>query len=107
VKDNGQLDLRIEPGVVADGRLRAFDSIVLNQVSLKLPAYADYRPEICATIVTPDSIRTILEKDVVQTYSDAYAEMSKAGLTTAARVRDPDAAATARLQAGVVERQLR
>jgi hypothetical protein len=109
-KDNGDLDVKVSPGVLKGGAMRSFDSIVLQQVSLKLPAYEDYRPNAWPSVITADYINVLLQKDVVQAYRTAYSEIAKAGLSgfsaSAGRMR-ADVNATSRLQAGVLERQLR
>ena len=79
--DNNQVDIQIKPGVLAGGKLRSFDSVVLDRIGFALPPYAEYSPSIWAKIITPESLDAILKKDVVGFYSQAYAEIRKAGAT--------------------------
>src|SRR5687767_1851899 len=52
--DNYPDKIEIKPGVLATGKIRSFDSILLHHVSLKLPIYEDYTPSIWPDLITPD-----------------------------------------------------
>ena len=44
--------IEIKPGVLATGKIRSFESLLLHFVSLKLPAYEDYTPSIWPDLIT-------------------------------------------------------
>jgi hypothetical protein len=77
-KENNQVDIRIRPGVLEGGKLRSFDSVVLESVSANLPPYHEYDPSVWARVITAERLDVILKKDVVGFYASAYAEMRKA-----------------------------
>jgi hypothetical protein len=45
-KENNQVDLKILPGVLEGGKFRRFDSVVLERISVGLPAYEKYDPRL-------------------------------------------------------------
>lgn len=77
-KENNQVDIRISSGVLEGGKLRSFDSVVLERVSANLPPYQEYDPSVWARVITAERLDVILKKDVVGFYTSAYAEMRKA-----------------------------
>ena len=84
-KDNNQIDIQIKAGVLETGKLRSFDSVVLQQVSLQLPSYKDYTSSIWPNLITPEYLDALLKKDVMQVYTTAYSNFfnpDKLGLST-------------------------
>jgi hypothetical protein len=75
---SGQLDIQIRPGVLRGGKPRPFDSVVLERVAAHLPPYEHYAPSVWSDAITPGRLDTILKKDVVQFYSQAYQELRRA-----------------------------
>ena len=75
---DNQVEIRLSPGILKGGKLRSYDSVVLERISVGLPAYKDYDPSVWPNVITPDRLDTILKKDVVEFYSQAYAEVRKA-----------------------------
>ena len=65
-------EIEIKPGLLEPGKIRSFDSIVLQQVSSKLPLYEDYTPSIWPDIITPDLLNDMLKTKVVEAYRDMY-----------------------------------
>lgn len=76
-KDNNQIDIEIKPGVLESGKLRSFDSIVLQQVSLRLPPYQEYKPDMWPQLITEDYIQSLLKREVVKVYEDIYSNLFK------------------------------
>jgi hypothetical protein len=110
VKDSGELDLKMKPGVLVRGPLRAFDSVLLELIAQNLPDYTAYRPDIWASIVTIDSITALLNKDVAEAYSRSHVELlkSEVGARTISAVRTATAPLGVAAQlTGVFEKQLR
>lgn len=77
-RDNNQVDIKVNEGLLAAGTLRAYDSVVLQAVSTALKPYADYQPSDWANVITADRIAQILKTDVVKAYATAYPEMRRA-----------------------------
>ncbi len=79
--ENSQINIQIRPGVLNGGKIRPFDSIVLERISLRLPPYEKYDPSVWSGAITPEIVDTILKKDVADFYSRAYQAL-KAGSPT-------------------------
>lgn len=73
--DNFPEKIEIKPGALAAGKIRSFDSILLYQVSLKLPVYEEYKPSIWPDLITADFLDNILKTDVVKTYRDIFSRV--------------------------------
>ena len=50
-RDDGRIDLEVDKGSVTTGRISSFDSVVLQQVAARLPAYSAYKPEIWPQVI--------------------------------------------------------
>jgi hypothetical protein len=74
-----RVNIQIKPGVLAGGKLRTFDSVVLERVSTHLPAFDQLEPDVWAVVITPELLDTVLKKDVVEFYSRAYGDIRKSG----------------------------
>ena len=95
--ENQQLRIEVNPGVLAGGKLRRFDSVVLLKISAELPPFERLEPAIWPAVITADRLQTILKKDVVEFYTRAYGDLRKAGDETfdtlmRTRAMDPRAA---------------
>lgn len=77
-KDNSQVQIDLKPGALEAGKLRSFDSILLQQISQKLPDYSKYHPGVWNELITKDNINTILKKDVTKIYSDVLVDLTRA-----------------------------
>lgn len=55
-KENNQVDIQISPGVLEGGKIRSFDSVVLERVSAELPAYKDYDPSVWSRVITSEHL---------------------------------------------------
>ncbi|MDQ3186182.1 MAG: peptidoglycan-binding protein [Pseudomonadota bacterium] len=109
--DNRQIDIKIKPGALETGKIRSFDSIVLQQISLLLPPFQAYKPSIWPKLITPEYLAALLEKDVVQIYSTAYSDLFKGdspsiGMASAMLVNTANQANTKRITIGAFEQQL-
>jgi hypothetical protein len=110
--DNQQLQIKIAAGVLEGGKLRRYDSIVLLKISEQLPPLEKLDPGVWQRVITAERMQALLEKDVVELYSRAYAELVKPtgatfGTILAASASDPQAAAARKsAQAGAFEQQL-
>jgi hypothetical protein len=76
---DGRVELQISPGALAGGKIRAFDSVVLERVSRELPPFDDLKPTVWESIITPDRLDAVLKKDVVEFYTQAYSDLPKSG----------------------------
>jgi hypothetical protein len=95
--ENQQLRIDVNPGVLAGGKLRQFDSVVLLKISAALPPFERLEPAVWGAVITEDRLQTILKKDVVEFYTRAYGDLRKAGDETfdtllRTRAMDPQAA---------------
>src|ERR1700754_230958 len=71
-KEGGMVDITIAQGLQKAGKIRSFDSIVLQQVAAKLPAFDKYQPAVWAQVITSAFIDAVLKKEVVKVYTSAY-----------------------------------
>src|SRR5215204_3829119 len=55
-KDSTSVDIQIKPGALLNKKFMAFDSIVLDQISRKLPAEGITKPSAWHNVITPASI---------------------------------------------------
>ncbi len=79
----GQVRIAIKPGVLAGGRIRQFDSVVLLKISTELPPFENLDSDVWQKVITADRLHTILEKDVPEAYLRAYGDILRAGDQTA------------------------
>ncbi len=111
--ENQQLRLEVNPGVLAGGKLRRYDSVVLQKISEELPPFEKLDPAVWPRVITPDRLKRILEKDVVEFYTRAYGDLRKAGDETfdtlmRSRAADPQAVlARKNAQTAAFEQQVR
>ena len=49
--DRGSFKIDLEPATLKGGRMRTFDSIVLQKVSEQLPPFNQYTPQVWAAIL--------------------------------------------------------
>jgi hypothetical protein len=109
---DNRVDIQLKPGVLAGGRIRVFDSVVLDRVAARLPAYEQLAPATWAKVITPRFIGALLQKDVVEFYTRAYADIRKSGDATFDSVLRARVAAAAPVldrknaQTGAFEHQL-
>ncbi|MGO4187383.1 hypothetical protein [Pseudarthrobacter sp. TAF60_1] len=76
---DNSVTIAIRPGVLSGGKIRTFDSVVLDRLAGHLPVFEQLTTAVWASTITPDLVNTILEKDVVEFYTSAYADISKSG----------------------------
>lgn len=81
-KQDLQIEIEIKPGVLEQGKVRSFDSLVLQQLSLKLPIYEQYKPSIWPDLITLDILDLILKNIVVKTYGGVYNDIIKVDNST-------------------------
>lgn len=111
--ENQQVHVELKPGILAGGKIRQFDSVVLDKVSAHLPAFDKLDPGVWKQAISADLIDSILKKDVVEFYSRAYADTRKSDEETfdsGLRARSVDPAATLdrkNARTGAFEHQLR
>jgi hypothetical protein len=75
--EDGQIGFDIKPGIIAGGKIRTFDSIVLKKISEKLPPFERLEPQTWSATITHSLIDQILDSDVRQSYSHAYDELRR------------------------------
>ena len=74
-----QVRIVMRPGALDVGRLKAFDSLVLQRVAEKVPPYERYDPEQWAQIINRDRIEALLKDVVAPAYATYYTEQCRAG----------------------------
>jgi len=107
--DNQQLQLRVNPGVLAGGKHRRYDSVVLLKLSEQLPPFDKLQPSVWQSVITAGRLEGILGKDVVEVYARAYADLVAGtfGTLTRAATTDPqDPAARRNAQLAAFAQQL-
>jgi hypothetical protein len=72
--DNQRVDIALKPGVLAGGKIRSFDSVVLDRIAVTLPPFDALEPATWQAAVTADRVNAILKKDVVDFYTRAFPE---------------------------------
>lgn len=108
-KEDGQLDIQIEPGVLKGAKLRAYDSVVLTEVASKLPPHGADQPSAWASVVTESGLSTILKRNVVAYYTKAYADLRRPDSPSFSAVRRARAASgqnASAIEIGAFEQQL-
>jgi len=73
--EGGKVEIQIQPGELTDGKLREFDSLVLEKIGSLLPAFNSYQPSIWPSIITAERLNAILKKDVVGNYTKAFSQL--------------------------------
>lgn len=110
-KENGQLAIKLKQGLLEGGKIRSFDSILLQKIALKIPSYKEYSPTIWSKLITSEFLDTILSKDVAQAYTSIFNDVLKTdtgsfvlnNTVRSANSHDPN---SERFKVGVFERQL-
>lgn len=102
-KDN-KAEVTLKPGVLEGGTLRAFDSIVLEQLARKLPADGAVGASAWSQAITKTNIDAILKNEVAKTYAREFASLTKPA-AAGARARTASAIAT-RSRVSAFEEQL-
>ncbi|WP_115712208.1 peptidoglycan-binding protein [Legionella sainthelensi] len=110
---DSQINIQIKPGVLEGGKIRTFDSLVLQQISLQLPNYQNYQPDIWGKVITNDTLNAILNKNIIKIYTDAYSQLNNrntlnpsSGMLMRAGNVIGSAINTRRIDIGVYEHQL-
>ncbi|HXF90642.1 MAG TPA: peptidoglycan-binding protein, partial [Candidatus Nitrosotenuis sp.] len=90
-REGGRPDIKLKAGALDAGKFHSFDSIVLQQISLQLPPYEEYKPSIWPRLITAEMLDSILNKEVVKHYSTAYVDLQKTNrLATTLDDRNPN-----------------
>jgi hypothetical protein len=76
LKDCG-IEIRMKPGALERGRIKKFDSILLQKVAEKLPPYEEYDAAIWSSTINPEGVRAILNDVVTPAYEALYTERCK------------------------------
>ena len=76
--DGQQVTIQISPGILAGGKKRSFDSVVLEKISERLPTFDQLSPAVYRDVITADTVDRILKKDVVEFYAQAYRDRRRA-----------------------------
>lgn len=85
-KDKHQVEIQIRPGVLEAGKLRSFDSVVLEELASKLPASGkNISPDTWKDVLSNDNLNTILRKNLVKVYTEAYQDIFTSGNTPVLR----------------------
>lgn len=111
-KDDTTVNIQINTGTLQTKKFLGFDSIVLDQISMKLPAEGVTKSSIWHDAITRDTINNILNGEVVKNYTGAYADLMR--LTSGAKGGNEALAAAAntsvigqRTKVAAFERQVR
>lgn len=76
--DQRQVTIAVKPGVLAGGKIRSFDSVVLEKILERLPPFEQLSPDVYSKVITRDSMEILLQKDVVEFYTQAYRDSKQA-----------------------------
>ncbi|MGZ5621119.1 MAG: hypothetical protein ACXWFG_09655, partial [Methylobacter sp.] len=77
--DDCQVRIQIKPGMLETGKLRAFDSIILEKVSERLPPYEHYTPKTWQEIISDKEIDRIFKETVIPKYTDFFSKNCREG----------------------------
>ncbi|WP_333878193.1 hypothetical protein [Methylobacter sp.] len=80
--DDCQVRIQIKPGMLETGKLKAFDSIVLEKVADRLPPYGNYTTKTWAEVISDKEIDRIFKESVVPKYRDFFSEHCREGNQT-------------------------
>lgn len=76
-KGSNQIDIALKPGVLETGAFRSFDSVVMEQISRKLPAEKISKNSIWNEVLTSTFVEALLKKDVAKIYTEEFAKIFK------------------------------
>lgn len=105
-----QAQIELRPGALESGKLKDFDSVVLERIAEALPPYEKYNAEIWPEVITPRRIEVIFKEFVAPAYAAQYSEHCRAGFTTRttlAAVRNQNADYHRNLYVAAFESRLR
>jgi hypothetical protein len=109
-RDNNLPEINIKPGSLETGKIRSFDSVLLEELSKNLPPEKIKNEAAWNDVLKPGVLDTLLKKQVTKNYTDAYAKMLKPTATTGSAASRARAASvdpmSKRITAGIFERQL-
>lgn len=74
-----QVQIALRPGALQTGRLKGFDSVVLQKVAEQLPPYERQRPEQWAHFINRDRMEALLKDVVAPKYTAYYTEQCRVG----------------------------
>lgn len=69
-----QVDIQIRPGALETGKLKHFDSMVLEKVGEMLPPFERYNADMWRQFINRDQIERILQEFVIPAYRQYYIE---------------------------------
>lgn len=92
---NCQIRINLKPGALEAGKLKKFDSIVLEKIAEKLPPYDRYDSNVWSETITRDQIEVVFKEFVTPAYSAYYTEHCRGGdtnrlMSTSGRAADPE-----------------
>jgi hypothetical protein len=74
-----QVRIDIRPGALEAGKVKAFDSLVLQRIAEALPPYEQYDREQWRQVINRDRIEVLLRDEVAPAYARYYTEQCKSG----------------------------
>lgn len=84
-----QVRIEMSPGALDAGKIRSFNSVVMEEISKKLPAFSNYVPENWPLFINAQSIDAIMKSVVVPAYTAEYSRRCKALGTRRASAPSP------------------
>ncbi|PKO12301.1 MAG: hypothetical protein CVU39_24980 [Chloroflexi bacterium HGW-Chloroflexi-10] len=74
-----QVSIELKPGALKAGKLKTFDSILMEKIAENLPPYEKYKPNMWPEFINPDEIKRIIKEFVTPAYTSYYVEYCLAG----------------------------
>ncbi len=74
-----QVRIQIKPGMLEAGKLKSFDSIVLEKIAERLPPYEHYTTKTWHDIINDKEIDRIFKEAVIPKYTDFFSDHCREG----------------------------
>ncbi|HKX33666.1 MAG TPA: peptidoglycan-binding protein [Blastocatellia bacterium] len=103
--DNQPVSITLKPGILAGGKLRAFDSVLLEKLAESLPPFDQLTPAVWESVITPDRVNSLLNNEVAAFYLQAFPG-SSGGIILVAAADSPTTTNGMNAQTTAFEHQL-
>ncbi|HNO71185.1 MAG TPA: peptidoglycan-binding protein [Bacteroidia bacterium] len=111
-KDNRLADIHLKHGLLQGGKVRTYDSVLVQKISEQLPEYSALTPAVWSRLINEQFIDALLSKDVTQVYKSAYNDVLRTDSGFSTNLRMATMVGTAgsisnnAMKLGTFERQL-
>ena len=80
--------ISIAPGILAGGKVRSFDSLLLEAIAHELPAFEDYKPSIWPATITRPKLDKLLRDEIAPFYLKTFLQSRKETAESKTRIAE-------------------